>query len=472
MAQFGEFDSPDISDQLNRLYALTSAIHCLTGTGHRVIGPACTVKVYPGDNLMVHKSLDIAKPGDVIVVDAGASRLNAALGSLISTKAQHRGVAAFIVDGYVRDLPEIVPLGFPVFARGTTPDRAPAPRTGRDQLPDLLRRRRGQPRATSSSPTGPASSSCHARTPVDILYGCRPRRKERASTSPASGRGSSPTNGSTISSTRPAASSRRRRRAVSADSVGPPASARLWPTAAAWAAIRRRRRGCDSGHEQRRTDSTKLLDRGGGRRQRLHDELGRTAGVRLRRHAPARAQQPHLARRRRDPAGRRRQAARVRPAAGRAMPVPVHVVCPAGDLATARRFLANLGNRASSSRPDGPAPAPVSRPGSERRRNWSRRWRAPGLTATRSSSKKRSAGDNLACSIWTASCSTACDVCRPSCAATGPRRSRSSSSRERRALTTARGRSDAAGVDPELRGTLRKQGYTVRSVPAGGRSCG
>jgi len=121
MEQFAEFDSPDISDQLNRLYALTSAIHCLTGPEHRVVGPACTVKVYPGDNLMVHKSLDIARPGDVIVVDAGASRMNAALGSLISTKAQHRGVAGFIVDGYVRDLPEIVPLGFPVFARGTTP---------------------------------------------------------------------------------------------------------------------------------------------------------------------------------------------------------------------------------------------------------------------------------------------------------------------------------------------------------------
>ncbi len=121
MQEFAEFDSPDISDQLNRLYALTSAIHCLTGAHHKVVGPACTVKVYPGDNLMVHKSLDIAEPGDVVVIDAGASRMNAALGSLISTKAQHRGIAAFIVDGFVRDLPEIVPLDFPLFARGTTP---------------------------------------------------------------------------------------------------------------------------------------------------------------------------------------------------------------------------------------------------------------------------------------------------------------------------------------------------------------
>jgi RraA family protein len=120
MQRFAEFDSPDISDQLNRLYAVAPDIRCLTGD-HTLIGPACTVKVFPGDNLMVHKALDIAKPGDVVVVDAGASRMNAALGSLISTKAKHRQLAGFVVDGYVRDLPEILPLDFPVFARGTTP---------------------------------------------------------------------------------------------------------------------------------------------------------------------------------------------------------------------------------------------------------------------------------------------------------------------------------------------------------------
>ena len=86
-----------------------------------MIGPACTVKVYPGDNLMVHKSLDIAQPGDVVVVDAGASAMNAALGSLISTKAQYRGIAGFIIDGYVRDLPEIVPLGFRCSLGGRRP---------------------------------------------------------------------------------------------------------------------------------------------------------------------------------------------------------------------------------------------------------------------------------------------------------------------------------------------------------------
>jgi regulator of RNase E activity RraA len=79
------------------------------------------VKVFPGDNLMVHKSLDVIEPGDVVIVDAGGSTLNAVLGDLVCTKAQHRGAQAFVVDGLVRDLPDIVARDFPVFARGTTP---------------------------------------------------------------------------------------------------------------------------------------------------------------------------------------------------------------------------------------------------------------------------------------------------------------------------------------------------------------
>lgn len=116
---FAEFATPDISDLLNRLYALDSGIKCLTGE-HHLCGPALTVKVFPGDNLMVHKSLDVAQPGDIVVVDGRASTMNALLGDIISTKAKHRGIAGFVVDGLVRDLPAIKELDFPVFARGTT----------------------------------------------------------------------------------------------------------------------------------------------------------------------------------------------------------------------------------------------------------------------------------------------------------------------------------------------------------------
>jgi regulator of RNase E activity RraA len=122
VAALGTFETPVISDLMNRLYAVETAIKPLTHPDLRIAGPALTVKVFPGDNLMVHKSLDIAQPGDVVIVDASASSLTAVLGDLISTKARHRGITGFVVDGLVRDLPAIRALGdFPVFARGVTP---------------------------------------------------------------------------------------------------------------------------------------------------------------------------------------------------------------------------------------------------------------------------------------------------------------------------------------------------------------
>jgi len=122
VAEFEAFDVPGISDRMNRLYTMAPGIHNLTDDRLRILGPACTVKVYPGDNLMVHKALDIAQPGDVVVVDTSASTMTAVLGDLVSTKARHRGIAGFIVDGLVRDLPAIRALGdFPVYARGVTP---------------------------------------------------------------------------------------------------------------------------------------------------------------------------------------------------------------------------------------------------------------------------------------------------------------------------------------------------------------
>jgi regulator of RNase E activity RraA len=119
---FGRHETPAISDLMNRLYAMEPEVKNMTDPDLRLIGPACTVKVYPGDNLMVHKALDVAQPGDVVVVDTSSSSLTAVLGDLVCTKARHRGIAGFIVDGLIRDLPAIRRLGdFPVFARGVTP---------------------------------------------------------------------------------------------------------------------------------------------------------------------------------------------------------------------------------------------------------------------------------------------------------------------------------------------------------------
>jgi RraA family protein len=118
--KFREFAVPDISDLMNRLYTMDPAIKNLIN-GEEIRGPACTVKVFPGDNLMVHKALDIAKPGDILVVDAGASSMNGIVGDLISNKAKHRGIAAFVIDGLIRDVPGIKECNFPIYARGVTP---------------------------------------------------------------------------------------------------------------------------------------------------------------------------------------------------------------------------------------------------------------------------------------------------------------------------------------------------------------
>jgi regulator of RNase E activity RraA len=121
IAALGSFPTPNISDLTNRLYAMHTAIKPMTSAA-RIAGPALTVRCYPGDNLMVHKSLDVAQPGDVVVIDTSTSAMTAVLGDLISTKARHRGIAGFVVDGLIRDQPAIEALGdFPVFARGITP---------------------------------------------------------------------------------------------------------------------------------------------------------------------------------------------------------------------------------------------------------------------------------------------------------------------------------------------------------------
>jgi hypothetical protein len=137
MEQFAEFATPDISDMLNRLYAMDPAISCLTGKHHRLCGPACTVKVFPGDNLMVHKSLDVAMPGDIVVIDAHASSMNAVLGDLVSTKSKHRGIAGFVVDSGI---------GLPNICTWYNVHRTAPPRARRDQLPHLLRWYRGESR--------------------------------------------------------------------------------------------------------------------------------------------------------------------------------------------------------------------------------------------------------------------------------------------------------------------------------------
>jgi RraA family protein len=114
------FEVADISDQLNRLFAMRAPLKN-QANAERLCGPACTVKVFPGDNLMVHKALDVARPGDVVVVDCAGCFTTAIIGDMIAQKAKHRGIAGFVIDGLVRDQSMLRKVGLPVFARGVTP---------------------------------------------------------------------------------------------------------------------------------------------------------------------------------------------------------------------------------------------------------------------------------------------------------------------------------------------------------------
>jgi regulator of RNase E activity RraA len=83
-------------------------------------GPAITVRVRPGDNLMIHKAMLMAEPGDIIVVDGGGIVSQAVAGGLMRTTALARKLGGFVIDGAIRDIAEWAEGGMPVFAKGHT----------------------------------------------------------------------------------------------------------------------------------------------------------------------------------------------------------------------------------------------------------------------------------------------------------------------------------------------------------------
>lgn len=83
-------------------------------------GQAVTVKIRPGDNLMVHKAMMDAHPGDVIVIEGGGDLSQAVIGGLIRTSALAKGLGGFVLDGALRDVAEWREGGMPAYALGHT----------------------------------------------------------------------------------------------------------------------------------------------------------------------------------------------------------------------------------------------------------------------------------------------------------------------------------------------------------------
>lgn len=110
-----------LGDVANRLQSFGAGF-LQYGGKKKFAGPALTVRVRPGDNLMLHKALDLAQPGDVIVIDAGGALNAAILGAMMSSYAVSRGIEAMVVDGAIRDVEELAHINLGVVARGATPN--------------------------------------------------------------------------------------------------------------------------------------------------------------------------------------------------------------------------------------------------------------------------------------------------------------------------------------------------------------
>lgn len=117
--RFVGLPAANIADVMNRTFCLDSRIRPLNDVP--LLGTAFTVKSRPGDNLLVHKAVDLAEPGDILVVDANGDLSNSIIGELLAMWAKMRGVGGFIIDGAVRDVNTLKEIGMPIYAAGITP---------------------------------------------------------------------------------------------------------------------------------------------------------------------------------------------------------------------------------------------------------------------------------------------------------------------------------------------------------------
>jgi len=118
VAQFNDFGAATVYEAAGRIGSVDPSIKPLS-KNMRLIGAALTVRCHPKDNLMLHKALQIAQPGDIIVAATDRFFNAGYFGDLMATSAMARQIGGLALDGCVRDSAEIIEMGFPVFCRGT-----------------------------------------------------------------------------------------------------------------------------------------------------------------------------------------------------------------------------------------------------------------------------------------------------------------------------------------------------------------
>jgi 4-hydroxy-4-methyl-2-oxoglutarate aldolase len=118
--QFRGFPTGFIGDAMSRLGVMSGHIRPLW-SGAAVHGTVLPILVRSGDNLKIHQAMQIALPGDVLVVNGQGSMSHGLFGELMATAAIAQGITGLVVDGAVRDIAQLESLNFPVFGRGICP---------------------------------------------------------------------------------------------------------------------------------------------------------------------------------------------------------------------------------------------------------------------------------------------------------------------------------------------------------------
>lgn len=119
MDSFKGLPVANIADEMNRLGCVDARIKPLNHTP--LCGPAFTVKAPTADNLLFHKALELAQPGDIIVVDVQGDLVNSLTGEIMMREALKKGIGGVIVDGAVRDSDALRQMDMPIYAAGITP---------------------------------------------------------------------------------------------------------------------------------------------------------------------------------------------------------------------------------------------------------------------------------------------------------------------------------------------------------------
>ncbi len=117
--QFRGLPVANIADEMNRFSCVDARIKPLNSTP--LLGTAFTVKARVGDNLMFHKAIDMAQPGDVIVVDGQGDLVNSLTGEIMMRQVLKKGIAGVVIDGAVRDADALRQLDLAIYAAGITP---------------------------------------------------------------------------------------------------------------------------------------------------------------------------------------------------------------------------------------------------------------------------------------------------------------------------------------------------------------